>query len=572
MQRILIILILLTLISCKTTDIVQTYPAPDLDEKEIRNIESELIDYKRKMLYDEKEKALDHIDNILDIDSTHPVAFYERSKYYYEKEELDKAYQDINVAIKREPQKDIYQKFRVLITQSAGKTGITAKLYNDLLIKFPEDQELWFNAADFYLSSKLYKQALDLLNRYENKFGFNNQILVNKYKLLVQLEKTDQLEEELTKYTEKYPGNIRVLELLGEYYFSTNKVQKGVDIYNEILSKEPENTVALLAMADYYRSNLEHAKSFRYVEKVIDSKDLEVEKKIEIFLRFTQIAQQDEQLTYYYKTLIESLVSQYPNHSDIQLLYGNLLIQEEKFEEAQTEFAKALQSSPDNLKAWVQLIMIDNELKDNDKIIQHSTSALEYFPNQGELYYYRGLAYMLQEKYENATKDLEFGNKITGKTDPLKFQFLYFLGETYYNLDSIEVAFNYFEEAIKIEPNEVSLLNNYAYYLSEHKMKLDRAEEMSKKTIKQEPNNSTYLDTYAWILYQQKKYENALVYIEKSILNGGSNSSVIMEHYGDILYKMGKKEEALTAWEEGSKLEDPTETLLKKVEKGTYVE
>jgi len=45
-----------------------------------------------------------------------------------------------------------------------------------------------------------------------------------------------------------------------------------------------------------------------------------------------------------------------------------------------------------------------------------------------------------------------------------------------------------------------------------------------------------------------------------------------MEHYGDILYKLGKEEEALTAWEEAKLLPNPTDKLLEKVEKQSYVE
>jgi tetratricopeptide (TPR) repeat protein len=115
-------------------------------------------------------------------------------------------------------------------------------------------------------------------------------------------------------------------------------------------------------------------------------------------------------------------------------------------------------------------------------------------------------------------------------------------------------------------------LNNYAYYLSEHDLELEKAKNMSLKTIKSEPDNSTYLDTYAWILYKMKDYDNALKYIEKSVLKGGSGSSVIMEHYGDILFKVGREDEAIQIWKEAAKLDNPTDKLLLKIEKSTYVE
>ncbi|ALO15701.1 TPR repeat-containing protein YrrB [Salinivirga cyanobacteriivorans] len=569
-----IILIITTLIffSCTTQKEVSRIPAPDLSEKEVRQIEGHLVDYKRNMLYEEDQKALKHLKSILSVDSTHPVAHYERAKYYYQKENYDSAFQDINIAIKRNPDKFIYQEFRLMVTQSAGDINKTNRFYDQLLGAYPDNQKLWFNAAEFLLKSKQYEKALTLVNNYEERFGFNNQILVNKFKLLHQLDELKKLEKELVKYSEEYPENVKVLELLGEFYFKTDRVDKGVETYNRLLTIDSDNTVALLSMADYYRANKLYDKSFNYIERVINSKDLDVNKKIEVLVSFMQISKQDPKLSYYFSRLVKSLKEQYGNHSEVQLLYANLLVREGKYKAAQEEYANSLNASPDNLNAWVQLIMVDNELEQNVAIIDHATKALEYFPNQSELYYYRGISYMILEQYDKAMKDLEFGNKITGKNDPLKFQFLYFLGETYYNLDSVQLAFNTFDKAIDINPNEISLLNNYAYYLSEHNMELDKAKDMSLKTIKQDPDNSTYLDTYAWILFQMENYADALTYIEKAILNGGSSSSVIMEHYGDILYKLGKKDEAITAWEEAQLLPNPTDKLLEKVEKQNYVE
>ena len=568
------ILIIITSLffSCTTQKEITQIPAPDLSDKEIRQIEGHLVDFKRNMLYEENQKALNHIKMIFSVDSTHPVAHYERAKYYYQNENYDSAFQDINIAIKRDPERFVYKEFRLMVAQSAGDINKTNRYYDELLSVYPDNQKLWFNAAEYLLKSKQYEKALTLINNYEDRFGFNNQILVNKFKLLHQLDELKKLEKELVKYSEKFPENVKVLELLGEFYFKTDKVDKGVDTYNQLLTIDPDNTVALLSMADYYRANNLYDKSFNYIERVINSKDLDVNKKIEVLVSFMQISKQDPRLSYYFSRLVKSLKEQYANHSEVQLLYANLLVREGKYESAQQEYANALNSSPDNLNAWVQLIMVDNELEQNAAIIDHATKALEYFPNQSELYYYRGISYMILEQYNKAKKDLEFGNKITGKNDPLKFQFLYFLGETYYSLDSVQLAFNTFDQAIDINPNEISLLNNYAYYLSEHNMELNKAKDMSLKTIKQDPDNSTYLDTYAWILFQMENYSDALTYIEKAVLNGGSSSSVIMEHYGDILYKLGKEEEALTAWEEAKILPNPTDKLLEKVEKQSYVE
>jgi Tfp pilus assembly protein PilF len=72
---------------------------------------------------------------------------------------------------------------------------------------------------------------------------------------------------------------------------------------------------------------------------------------------------------------------------------------------------------------------------------------------------------------------------------------------------------------LKYNPDNIPVLNNYAYYLSLEQTDLDKAEEMSYRTIKAEPNNATYLDTYAWILFQLGQYNDALFYIRQAIDN-----------------------------------------------------
>lgn len=50
---------------------------------------------------------------------------------------------------------------------------------------------------------------------------------------------------------------------------------------------------------------------------------------------------------------------------------------------------------------------------------------------------------------------------------------------------------------VLLKDDNIGCLNNYAYYLSEKEIYLDKAEQMSFRAIKAEPKNATYLDTYA---------------------------------------------------------------------------
>jgi len=148
-------------------------------------------------------------------------------------------------------------------------------------------------------------------------------------------------------------------------------------------------------------------------------------------------------------------------------------------------------------------------------------------------------------------------------TDPQKIQFYIYLGEALYNIDKSKEAFTYFDKILELEPDNIMILNNYGYYLSELEQDLDKAKQMSFKTIEAEPDNATYLDTYAWILYKMKDYENAKYYIEKALQNGGITNSTLLDHYGDILYKLGTIKEAKEAWNRAYELSNDAKILEK---------
>ncbi len=114
------------------------------------------------------------------------------------------------------------------------------------------------------------------------------------------------------------------------------------------------------------------------------------------------------------------------------------------------------------------------------------------------------------------------------------------IGDIYHQMDAQDSAFVQYERALKYNPQNLGILNNYSYYLSLQKKDLNKAERMSSITIKAEPTNPTYLDTYGWILFEQGAYTMAKIYLENAVKyseESGSASSEVYEHYGDVLYK-----------------------------------
>jgi Tfp pilus assembly protein PilF len=119
----------------------------------------------------------------------------------------------------------------------------------------------------------------------------------------------------------------------------------------------------------------------------------------------------------------------------------------------------------------------------------------------------------------------------------------------YFSINKSKKAFAYYEKALKNNPENATVLNNYAYYLCLTKSKnMDKAYEMSKKAIELESNNPSFLDTYAYILFLQGKYAEAKKIFRKALVVGGDESAVVLDHYADTLDKLGERTIAEIYW------------------------
>ena len=109
-------------------------------------------------------------------------------------------------------------------------------------------------------------------------------------------------------------------------------------------------------------------------------------------------------------------------------------------------------------------------------------------------------------------------------------------------------AYKLYKKALKLNPDNASALNNYAYFLSLDSTDLSRAEQMAARAVELAPGNASYLDTYAWVLFLQGDTQQALKIIKQAVSLDGMANSELLVHYGDILYATGEKFMARMYW------------------------
>ena len=139
--------------------------------------------------------------------------------------------------------------------------------------------------------------------------------------------------------------------------------------------------------------------------------------------------------------------------------------------------------------------------------------------------------------------------------------------DVYYRMNDYDKAFKTFDEALKNDDSDLTILNNYAYYLAEQNTRLKEAETMARKVIEKEGTNNTFLDTYAWVLYKRGRIREAEKVMETIIKNDSVPDAEYYEHYGYILKKKNDCKNAIINWNIALKLDSSKTGLIKEIAK-----
>lgn len=128
------------------------------------------------------------------------------------------------------------------------------------------------------------------------------------------------------------------------------------------------------------------------------------------------------------------------------------------------------------------------------------------------------------------------------------------------NLDSIngnlEEAKEWLEQVLDEFPEDISAQNDLGYLWADEGINLDRALEMIRNAVDAEPDNPAYRDSLGWVLYRLERYEEALVEMQKAA-DTEEPDGVILDHLGDVHLGLGNVEEARESWQRALELFDP---------------
>lgn len=115
-------------------------------------------------------------------------------------------------------------------------------------------------------------------------------------------------------------------------------------------------------------------------------------------------------------------------------------------------------------------------------------------------------------------------------------------GDVYNAIGDEKKSIKAYSQVLKLDEDNASVLNNYAYILCEQGRQLGKALKMSTRAVELEGDNATFLDTLGWILHLMGRDEQAKPHFKRAMIYGGKESEVILGHYASVLEKLGETE------------------------------
>ncbi|MDR0233132.1 MAG: tetratricopeptide repeat protein [Dysgonamonadaceae bacterium] len=551
----------------------QNHSKQVLSEKEKRRFDYFFLEALKLKQTGKYSDAFNTFQYCLSIDSTSAATHYELSFFYNFLHNKKLALDALTKAVQHGGNRYDYQSALANLSREMGLNEQAIEIYEQLRNQHPDKPEFNYFLSDLYVRQKQIDKAITELDRVEDNSGINESISIQKFRLYTMIEQDTNAFNELEKLAAKYPYETRYQILIGDLYLEKGENEKAYKAYQKAFSIDPEDPYYIVSMANYYELTGEQALAEKEIDTALKNSKLDIETKLTILGRYIQNLHKNKKEIENANALIETLMNQHPQETELNLMYGTFLLAQEKIDDAKFQFQIVTESSPENIAAWEQLLRISFMEENPENAIEICNAALIHFPDAPQFYFYSGIAYYQIKDYPKALKSFQDGVQYIEPDDVrLLSDFYGQIGDIYHQMKDKELSHQNYEKALEYNDKNISVLNNYAYYLALDKKDLGKAERMSRACVNMQPNNSTFIDTYAWIFFVQENYSLAKFYIESAISNGGDSSEEIIDHYGDILYKTGNVEKAVEQWKKALELGKDTEIVKRKIADETYYE
>ena len=541
---------------------------------------------KQKMLEHHVE-AFDLLQHCYAISPDVPEVLYDLAiyRFYFNQDSL--ALSLLQRASILDPKNTFYKEALATYYTNHQNNEQALPYYEDLAALLPRRSDIQAQLVNIYRSTDRLEDAIRALDRIEVLEGKLASVSYQKFNFYRQLGQEKKAFAELESLCKEYPHEMSYRLAIGNQLLEANRVNEALKVYEQVRRAEPDNPALQLSMLQYYRYTEQDTLFSTLRDSLLYQPRTASDVRVALLRDLIAEEMKTDSLgREHVAATFDSLTTLLPKDLDLLQLKAAFLATYDH--DNDSDFVAVMdrvnELEPANTQALFYLIQYYGEHKAFEHLEDICRRAVITHPEELICHFYLGVALYQQDKKVEAMKAFQDG--LVQKTDesrPAMVADLYsILGDLYHEMNREEEAYAAYDSCLTYQSDNVSCLNNYAYYLSLEERELDKAEEMSYRSIRLQPNNKTFLDTYAWILFMKERYSEAQHYMDRVcppdsadsvLLADEAISGVVFEHAGDIAACNGLTDQALRFWALAQQAggEGLTAVLPKKIKLKKYI-
>lgn len=452
-------------------------------------------------------------------------------------------------AAERAPDNKWYHLKLAEIYQAAGRNEATIEAYHAALEHHPDDLNILRMLAATHVrfgellkSNEVYDQILE-------RTGSDFDIHLRKFRNYNALQMREEALYELQQMRKLEPGNLATLRTISQYYLDLDEEELALEVLNEARDRNARDPQTLLLLAEIHTTNSDWDRLGEIFVTMLSDPLIDPSHKLEL-VRFIYMQHQqypgDEKLAEQTAEVLLAFSDHEPEYGPAQLLAAEFFQQRDETEKALEKLRVATTLMPGQADAWRMRMQLHFSLEEYEEVIAISDSANSNAPDDAFIQFFAGASYMLTDQPEKAQTWFE---EATLSPANRNFRSVIHgaLGDVLQDLDKWEDARDAYETALRLDRNNHTAMNNYAYFMSLRQENLDYAMELAERAVGHEPQNAAYLDTLGWVHFKKGNYEQARHYIQQSV-DTGEASAEVYEHLGDVYNALEDFENAIKWW------------------------
>jgi len=241
----------------------------------------------------------------------------------------------------------------------------SAIYYYEKAVKyFPDQEKLLLTLGNLYSENKSYEKANLIFESFDKKYGINETSTLSTVKNLIAEGKLDEAMSKTLSLLKQSPDEIMYNGILADIYRGKGENQKALEVYNDLIVRNPDNPQIQLSLCDFLISEKSYDDLFVFLNTVILNGKVERENKISLMARLIETPELSQK--YGDKMVIALMVleANYSEDSVVPLLRPDLLIRQNKLKEAADRLEEIIKATPENYYAWEKVLIVYLQMKD----------------------------------------------------------------------------------------------------------------------------------------------------------------------------------------------------------------